>query len=316
VFFMFVLAFVKNRRAIVAVFITYVLVLSLAIPSALLNLAQGNLSHGFRVTADFTAGANANRLAVICLMESACFWFWLRSRPGLLRTVVVGLASSAAVVVVLATGSRSGILGTGVLGILMQTSPRHYRVPLSYIGAACLVGLVAIATVIPPDALARAVTFSSAHYELGGTSIQKRESTIDTGVLMVRDHPFLGVGLGNFREVSRQIYLDKYYRPPHNSYLWAAAEGGLFVFAAYGVFFWMTWQDLRRALQIAHRDPATVWVAVSLRTVFLLYCAFAALADLWLNPITYVLVGIIVSLRQYLESLPPSGMQPATVHAR
>ena len=53
-----------------------------------------------------------------------------------------------------------------------------------------------------------------------------------------------------------------------------------------------------------------------MRTVFLLYCAFAALADLWLNPITYVLIGIIVTLRQYLERLPPSGMQPATVPTR
>ena len=30
----------------------------------------------------------------------------------------------------------------------------------------------------------------------------------------------------------------------------------------------------------------------------------AGLADLWLNPITYVLIGLIITMRRYLESLP------------
>ncbi len=46
---------------------------------------------------------------------------------------------------------------------------------------------------------------------------------------MSRDYPLFGVGLGNFREVSRQIYGDAFYRPPHNSYLWATSEGGVLV---------------------------------------------------------------------------------------
>jgi O-antigen ligase len=316
VFIMFFLAFVRGRREVVAVFITFGLVLSLAIPSALVNLAQGNLSHGFRVTANFTAGSNANRLAVICLMEVACFWCWFRARPGGLRGVIAGVVASSAVVVVLATGSRSGAVGTLVLAGLMQTSRRDYRVPLSYITAACVVGAIAVMTVVPTDAVVRALTFSSEHYELGGTSIEKREVTIDTGIQMVRDHPFLGVGLGNFREVSRQVYFDKFYRPPHNSYLWAAAEGGLLVFASYLLFFWITWQDMSRALELMHRDPSVVWVTVALRTVFLLYCAFAAVADLWLNPITYVLVGLIMALRKHLESIPPSGVPSAVALAR
>ena len=53
-----------------------------------------------------------------------------------------------------------------------------------------------------------------------------------------------------------------------------------------------------------HRDPSIEHLAASLRIIFYLYCAFSLLADLWLNPITYVLVGVIICLRRYLEGLP------------
>jgi hypothetical protein len=33
--------------------------------------------------------------------------------------------------------------------------------------------------------------------------------------------------------VARQVYRDPYFRPLHNSYLWAASEGGLVVPACY-----------------------------------------------------------------------------------
>ena len=56
-----------------------------------------------------------------------------------------------------------------------------------------------------------------------------------------------------------------------------------------------------------------------MRNVFYVYSFFAAFADLWLNPIAYFLIGLIVCLRRYLESLPPvearRGLQPALARA-
>jgi O-antigen ligase len=314
VFLVFISVFVRSWRGIAAVYGTFVLVLFLAVPSALVNWWQGNLSHGFRAVASFTAGANANRLAMICLMQAACWWCWYHAHRGVMRGAIAGTVVGGALLVVLATGSRSGLLGALVLVTLLQTSPRHYRVPVAYIGVVLVAGAIAIATIVPPEAWQRALSYSSEHYALGGTSVEKRTDTIYTGLKMVQDHPFLGIGLGNFREVSRQIYLDPFFRPPHNSYMWAASEGGLLVFAGYCLLFWITWKDLQRVLALAPRDPATVHVAVALRVVFLLYCFFAAFADLWLNPITYVLIGIIISMRRYLESLPPP--RPAMVAVR
>ena len=113
----------------------------------------------------------------------------------------------------------------------------------------------------------------------------KRETTIESGLLMVQDHPIFGVGLGNFREVSRQIYRDRYFRPPHNSFLWAAAEGGMFVFLGYMALLGVCWRELRTIARLVPRDPTVAYMAAALRIVFLLFCFFAAFADLFLNPI-------------------------------
>ena len=79
----------------------------------------------------------------------------------------------------------------------------------------------------------------------------------------------------------------------------------------YLLLFAFTWRELMTILRLAHRDPSIVHLAASLRIVFYLYCAFSLLADLWLNPITYVLVGVIICFRRYLEGLPAAA--PARV---
>ncbi len=131
-----------------------------------------------------------------------------------------------------------------------------------------------------------------------------REETLERAWEMSWDYPLFGIGLGNFREVSRQIYRDAYYRPPHNSYLWAMSEGGMLVLAGYMVLFWITWKDLGIIKRLSHRDREIATQAASIRVVFLLYFFFSGFADLWLNPITYVLLGLVYTTRRYVEELP------------
>jgi len=311
IFLIFICAFVRGRRDVKGLFMTFMLVLFLAVPSALINWWQGTLAHGFRAEASVTAGANANRLALISLMEVACWWCWLKLRPSRVRWVVAGAAIAGSLVVVLATGSRSALVGCGMLAVLLQTGPRRFRATPFQIGLAALGGLVAVLTVVPPEAWQRAMTFSSdtsvetTVAERGAaSSLALREDTIRVGSLMIRDHPMFGVGLGNYREVSRQIYFDRYFRPPHNSVMWAASECGLLVLGGYLLLFTLTWNELRTILRLAHRDPSVGHLAASLRLVFYLFCGFSLLADLWLNPIMYVLIGVIICLRRYLEGLP------------
>jgi len=135
-------------------------------------------------------------------------------------------------------------------------------------------------------------------------------------MLIIHDHKILGVGLGNFREVARQIYADKFFRPPHNSVLWAQAEGGIGVLLCYIVLFAITWRDLRRASAGAAGDPDLSALAMALRTVLGIFLFFSLFADLWLNPLSYLLIGLTVALRMQTEVLAaPRRAVPAVAGA-
>jgi O-antigen ligase len=304
VYLVFFMVFVRDRRDIRTMFVVFMIALFIAVPSALYNMATGTLNRGFRLSASVTSGANPNRLAMICLMEIACWWFWARARPGFLRQVLAMGAMAACTMVIFGTGSRSGLLGVGMLGLLLQTSPKRFRVPSAQIALLGAAAAFAVATMVPVEAWERMITFNPQKGEIGATSNTMREETIFRAFEVAQDYPLFGIGIGNFREVSRQVYQDKYFRPPHNSYLWAASEGGIFVLAMYLVLFWVTWRDLSVVTRLAHRDPEIGAAAGGVRVIFLLYFFFSLFADLWLNPITYAMIGLIVVMRRYVESLP------------
>ncbi len=318
VFLVFFCVFVRTRSDIKVVFLVFMLALFAAVPSALHNLLSGNLNRGFRAAASVTAGANPNRLAMICLMQVACWWFWVHARPARWRQVVAVAAIGAAMVVCLATGSRSGLLGIGLLGLLLQTGPRAYRVPVPHLALIGVLGAIAVATVVPAESWERMTNFSPEKGEIGATSNRMREETIERAWQMTIDYPLFGIGLGNFREVARQVYQDPFYRPPHNSYLWASSEGGVFVLLAYLWLFWVSWRDLEtiRVLTVG-RDRELLAFANAIRVVFLLYFFFSMFADIWLNPITYCLLGLVITMRRFVEELArPETARPAPLSAR
>jgi O-antigen ligase len=309
VYLIFYIVFVRERRDIKLLFMVFMCTLYLAVPSALLNMWNGTLNRDFRLEASLTAGSNPNRLALICLIEVACLWFWARSRPGILRQLVALGLMGGAVIVTFGTGSRSGLLGVGILGLLLQTSTKQFRVPTVQLAALVGAGVLAVLVIVPAGSFQRMITFEAEQGEVAASSNRMREETVWRAIEMFHDHPVWGVGLGNFREVSRQYYFDPYYRPPHNSYLWAAAEGGGFVLGTYLVLFLVTWRDLQRVTRLAHRDPEIGATVGAIRAIFFLYAFFSVFADLWLNPITYAMIGQIIVMRRYLESLP----EPAPV---
>jgi hypothetical protein len=303
VFLIFFIVFVRGRVDVKIMCLVFMLGLYAAVPSALVNWWQGTLNRGFRVEASLTSGSNPNRLGMICLMEMTLWWFWSRARPGLWRQVVAFPAVAAAGLVLLATGSRSGLLGLGFLGVLLQTGPRRFRLPAWQVGLLTVGAMIAIALVVPAETWQRMSTMLPQKGQIGASSNLMREETLERAVQVAEDYPMFGVGLGNFREVTRQIYGDDFFRPPHNSYLWAMCEGGILVLIAYGWLFWVTWKDIETIRRLSYLDPEMEVWATALRVVFLLFFFYSAFADLWLNPLTYVLLGLIITMRQYVETL-------------
>lgn len=316
VFFVFFTTFVRTRDHLKTLFLVFMFALFLAVPSALVNWMQGTLNHGFRAEASITAGSNPNRLGMICLMEVACWWFWAVSRPTATRFLFALGAIAGSMAVLLATGSRSALLGCGVLALALETGVRKYRVPLPAMIAGAVVGLALVVTIVPPESWQRMITLAPEQGEVGASSNKMREQTIWTAVDMVRDNPLLGIGIGRFREVSRQVYFDPFYRPPHNSVLWAASEGGLPVLGLYFFLLWLAWKDLSVVTRLAHRDPELGHISAAVRVIFILYVFFSFFADLYLNPITYIMIGLIVCLRRYVEGLPEVTVARAPVAVR
>src|SRR5215470_15233053 len=221
VYLIFFAVFVRSRSDVRVMCLVFMFGLYAAVPSALVNWWQGTLNRGFRVEASVTSGSNPNRLGMICLIEMILFWFWAQTRPGIVRQLIAFGAIGAAGLVLLATGSRSGLLGLGVTALLLQTGPRRFRLPAWEVGMFAVLGVVAIIALVPAETWQRMSTLMPQKGQIGATSNQMREETLERAWQVAQDYPVFGVGLGNFREVTRQIYKDDFFRPPHNSYLWA-----------------------------------------------------------------------------------------------
>jgi hypothetical protein len=98
--------------------------------------------------------------------------------------------------------------------------------------------------------------------------------------------------------------------------LWAQAEGGIGVLALYLLLWAFTWRDLQRARRACAHDPELAALGTGLRTVLGLFLFFSLFADLWLNPLAYLLVGMTLALRRIAEESAPAARQGPPVHRR
>jgi O-antigen ligase len=195
----------------------------------------------------------------------------------------------------LSTASRSGFLSLGLvfLFLLCQRGiPRSFRVGV--LGAMVICGVIFF-LVLPRAAYERLLNYSmdqSAHGE-AWRSTQSRIETNEHAIETVRRAPILGVGPGNFRWYHREHwpYALSAGRPNHNSYLWAATEGGLVTLVLYLALFWFIWRDLRAAQRRYSLDHPLWHVTRFLRGLMILFVFFSVFADFWLEPHLYLLAG-------------------------
>lgn len=114
---------------------------------------------------------------------------------------------------------------------------------------------------------------------------------------MWRDHPWLGVGFGNYEAVYDRYALPKWALPlghAHNYYLNIAAETGLFGLIAYlwlwGAALWQTVQAVRRA-----NDPLAKAIALGALGMLVHISVHNLLDNLWVHNL-YIHVAIVLGL--------------------
>jgi O-antigen ligase len=302
-FILFAAKLLTTKRHIKKAVTVIMRCLIMVVPSALIGWATGASE---RAAASFSMGTNSNRLAFLCLMQAA-FWWYLGQfqRSSTVRMICYGVIG-ALILTVLLTASRSGFLGLGVLFYLLMRNRgamRGGRIKIIMM-VALMIGMMY--TIVPEENLARIANlnpFSQAKGgDIGTHSTERRVVTVGLGWDIFLEYPLFGIGLGNFREVARQVYNDPFYRPPHNSYIWALSEGGIFCFILFLLLYYVTIRDIRWL----QRSPATPddlrWIAAALEPSVYLLLFYSFFADMWLNPITYILVIVTIVFKRYVSS--------------
>jgi putative inorganic carbon (hco3(-)) transporter len=197
------------------------------------------------------------------------------AEPRRSRRAVAWCAAAVMALAVVFTFSRGGILGLGIVALLMLLRrPAHWRTLIA-LAAATAIAL----PFLPAGYTARLTTLSQVGTVDSTTDVSIRGRTAEAGAAwaMFVDHPFTGVGIGNFaghyQEYARDLGIEtkRVDREPHNLYLEVAAETGipgLIAFGALvaGAFFALT-AARRRWGAAGHRIEADIAYALGVSLV-------------------------------------------------
>lgn len=150
---------------------------------------------------------------------------------------------------------------------------------------------------------ARGISFTPANY-----AVVERLAHWQAAIGMAQDHPFLGVGLGNYAQAYDEYRLINWEEPlghAHNLYLNMLAETGLLGLAAYLtiwlIIFRLTWRTLR------HPDRGARAIAIGLLGSWTYIAVHSVFDNLFVNNLFLhigVLLGVLAILhRQVAEAL-------------
>lgn len=143
------------------------------------------------------------------------------------------------------TGSRGGFLGFLVMAASYILS-REKKIKAVIIGIAILLPTIHF---LAPNVIYR----FTGHSKGDEGSTHTRWELQIAGLNMIKAHPFLGIGYGNFKSVA-PMYNPKLTRGQiaHNTYMQVAAELGLPIFIIYALILLASIRDLLRLTQISN----------------------------------------------------------------
>jgi hypothetical protein len=284
--------FVRSKKHVLLVLLAVLVFTMAVIPSAFTNLAnykgEEDIATGktldadtgkateFRVTSDTTSwGKNENRLAFMCNVSILLIWmfmqFWRRWWVWVMGFPLIMIMGG----LTLSTAYRSGFLSLGlVFMFLLFQKGISWPFRGSVFGAIVFCGLIFFLA-LPRASYERLLNYSvdqSQHPE-AWKSTQSRIETNQHAIEVFLSAPLLGVGPGDFRWLHRERYPYALSagRPNHNSYLWAATEGGIPTVLLYVILFYFIWRDLRKAQSLYPQGDVLWHVTRFLRGFFFIW---------------------------------------------
>jgi len=248
-----------------------------------------------------------NTLAMLFVMAIPFFYYLGQENRNKFIKIALYLLIPFAWHSVFLTGSRGGLVGLAAitLHMVIRTPKKIYAVLL-------VIGLVMAFIYQSGDYMKhRASTISRYEEE---SSAQQRIEAWTMASRMCKDHPLLGVGLGNFT-VAWEKYSSSTPRVAHSSIIELAAENGVLAGLAFAVIFVLSWLDLRnirrKAMEIHGFDDQRASKILSIVNALEGACFGYFVCGLFLSlgsyEIFYFIIMIVVSLRWNIASTNSSG---------
>lgn len=314
-FMVFIVQFIRTPRQLLWVFLTLLGCILVAVPPALSGYLQASGEEVRALARVVNWADNANRFAFGCLIGIAFLYHLGMTAGSRLKKLLAAGGVVLLLPLVLLSASRSGFMGMFILGALMaagtfgRRGERPARGPSSILPVLGLasVALVTYFFLLTPalqERVLNIIPFAETSAE-GSTSTEFREATLRDSVAIIQKHPILGVGIGNFRWVHKLFY--GRFKPPHNSYVWALAEGGVPLFAAYLWFFVILWRRLGRLREPYRYHPELTLFPHWLRVYFVLLLFFSFFADVWIEEHLFLLASATMLLERWRDAPAAAG---------
>jgi len=299
-FTIFFVNWIRTPKQMRGVLILFALCIIAVVPSLGSDVYKGVAET--RITSKLVGWAeNANRFAFMVNVGIALFVYLAHITRSPLLKIAAFAGALGCIPLVLLSASRSGFLGMGIVGLMLLASdvvPRRWKY-ISSIGGVTL-AVIAFFFVIPQSTQERLLNlnpFNTEAREEGTRSTEQRLATLEDAVIVIQKYPIFGVGLGNFRWFN--MYLHGSWKPPHNSYVWSWAEGGIFTTISYLTLFAFLYARIQR-LKPKYKDhPVLKNMPVWLNIYIVLLLFFSIFADVWLEVHIYFLIAMSMVLSRW-----------------
>ena len=228
-------------------------------------------------------------VTIIPIAMALCF---ATRRP--IRRVLYGGTALLMLAAVVLTFSRGGFIGLLVASAFLAWKIGHRHRFTIVIAGVVLLLLLALA---PNYATRIASIFIPSLDPLGSAGV--RRELLFRSILTAIRHPLLGVGMGNFHNVSIHEQVS------HNAYTQVAAEMGIAALAIYAMFIVTPLRKLGQVTRETFGKPSSsryYYLAIGLQASLLAYMVssfFGSVAYAWY---VYYLVGYAVCLRRLYEA--------------
>jgi O-antigen ligase len=272
------------------------------------------------------AGRNPNKLAYFALLVLTLLWYGRTTIKNKVWYPLWGVVTALAFVMIPLTGSRSGMLNLLVFLLIVLVEGRfNLRKILGLVAVSFLMVVqfaydTSVVDLLLPGQTAarlsnigvRAEVIQESGFEAQG-SAGGRFRTAQSAARVWLSYPLFGVGIGNFE--SERAVTDPFgvVGPPHNSYLWALAEGGLLAFAFYLWIFAWTWrriEDIRWEYEARYGPMKLGWLVNAMRTGLIGFLFYSLFADMWYHDFFYIVMGLSLALIRMHEVYAETGRVP------